>query len=100
MIRDNLIATECNIIATEAELLWIEIHTQGQRPLIIGLFYRPPHSAPSNLQQLADNISDIQQKYKNAILVQVVSKKIIHFCQQYYEENTKSIITKTLLLEA
>lgn len=69
MIRNHLIATECNISVSEAELLWIEIHIQGHRPLIIGSFYRPPNSAPSNLQQLADNIVEIQHKFKNAVLV-------------------------------
>ncbi len=65
MVRDALIATECNINAADAELIWIEIHIQGYIPLIVGSFYRPPNSAPSNLTQLADNIV----KFKNAVLV-------------------------------
>ena len=69
LVCDTLIATECNISSPNTELMWIEIHIQGSKPLIIGTFYRPPKSAASNLQQLADNIADIQVMYKNAILV-------------------------------
>ena len=36
---------------------------------------------------------------KALVYIQVVSKKIIHFCQQYYEENTKFQIIKFTLLE-
>jgi hypothetical protein len=69
MVSDRLIASECNITVSEAELLWIEIHVQGCKPLIIGSFYRPPSSAPSNLHALSDSIDEIQQKYKNAVVV-------------------------------
>ena len=34
MIKDNVIATECNIIKTDSELLWIEIHIQDQALII------------------------------------------------------------------
>ena len=69
MVRDDLIATECNVIATDAELIWVEIHIQGHKPLIIGSFYRPPKSAPINIQQLSDSIADIKTKFKNAVIL-------------------------------
>ena len=69
MIKDDIIAAECNIIKTDAELIWIEIHIQGQKPLIIGAFYRPPKSPVTNLEHLATSLADIQTKFKNAVVI-------------------------------
>ena len=54
---------------TDAELTWVELHIQGRKPLIIGSFYRPPNSAPSNLELLATSLRNTQAKFKNAILL-------------------------------
>lgn len=69
MVKDDLIANECNIITTEAELIWVELHIKGYKPLIIGSFYRPPNSPPANIQHLSDSLASIQSKFKNAILI-------------------------------
>ena len=69
MIKDDVIATECNIIKTDSELLWIEIHIQGQKLLIVESFYRPPESPAINIEHLASSLSDIQTKFKNVVTV-------------------------------
>ncbi|XP_033628827.1 uncharacterized protein LOC117291298 [Asterias rubens] len=69
MVKDDLIASECNIITTEAELIWVELHIKGYKRLIIGSFYRPPNSPPANIQHLSDSLASIQSKFKNAILI-------------------------------
>ena len=69
MVKENLIATECNVISTEAEQLWIELHIQGHRPLVIGSFYRPPKSPATNLQELSSTLPDIKAKFKNAVII-------------------------------
>ncbi|XP_072048592.1 uncharacterized protein [Amphiura filiformis] len=68
MINDDLIASECNI-SSDAEILGAEIHIQGHQPLIIGSFYRPPRSPSANLDQLSITLSEIQSKFKNAIVI-------------------------------
>ena len=69
MVRDTFIATECNVNTTDAELLWVEIHIQGEKPLFIGSFYRPPESPPVNIKRLSDSIAEIQSMHKNAVLI-------------------------------
>ena len=68
MTKEDIIATECNIISSDSELLWIEIHIQGQKPLIIGVFYRPPKSPAVNLEHLEASLANIRKKFKNAII--------------------------------
>ena len=36
MVKDCVIATECNIDTSNAELVLSEIHIRGRKPLIIG----------------------------------------------------------------
>ena len=69
MIKDDLITLACNIVITDAKLTWVAPHIQGRKPLIIGSFYRPSNSAPSNLEQLATSLRNTQAKFKNAILL-------------------------------
>ena len=69
MTKVDLITSACNIVNTNAELTWVELHIQGRKSLNIGSFYRPPNSAPSNLEQPATSLRDIQAKFKNAILL-------------------------------
>ena len=69
MIKDDLVATECKFIEVEAEILYIELHIQGFKRLIIGSFYRPPSSDPANLRELARSLSNIHAKFKEAIVV-------------------------------
>ena len=60
MIKNDLIATQCNIIESEAaDLLWIELHLQRRKPLVTGSFYRPQKSPASNLQHLANSLEEI-----------------------------------------
>ncbi len=69
MTKDTLITTECTITAPNAELVWIELHVQGHKPLIIGSFYRPPNSPDSNLQELNTSLSEIGTRCKNAVII-------------------------------
>ena len=69
IVKDDAIATECNLIKTDSELLLIEIHIQGQKLLIVGSFYRPSESPAINIEHLASSLSDIQTKFRNAVTV-------------------------------
>ena len=70
MVKNDLIATQCNIVECEAaELLWSELHLQGRKPPITGSFYRPPKSPASNLQHLANSLEEIESQFKVTILI-------------------------------
>lgn len=69
MIKDDLVATECNLVEGEAEVLYIELNIQGFKRLVIGSFYRPPKSDPTNLQELERSLANMYARFKETVVI-------------------------------
>ena len=55
LVRENLIVHRCPDLETSCELLWIELSTK-KGPLLFGVYYRPPKSDVSMLQELNSSL--------------------------------------------
>ena len=69
MIRDTFIATECSICTSQTELMWISLQIQGFKPLLMGVFYRPPNSDRENLQHLSESLQCISSSMRNSTIL-------------------------------
>lgn len=55
LVRENFIVHRCPDLETSCELLWIELSTK-KGPLLFGVYYRPPKSDVSMLQELNSSL--------------------------------------------
>ncbi|KAI8494422.1 hypothetical protein Bbelb_276480 [Branchiostoma belcheri] len=69
--RDDLIVTHRPDLDTDCEVLWTQTQLAGRKPLIIGIYYRPPSDQGNSLDELDRSIGKMGAKinFDNVIIL-------------------------------
>ena len=65
----NTLSSSLVDIDSPIEIIWVHLHAGSGSDIIIGSFYRPPHSTDSVLDDLLSSILTIKQKFPHAQII-------------------------------
>ncbi|XP_030841013.1 uncharacterized protein LOC115923809 [Strongylocentrotus purpuratus] len=62
-VKGDLITTHCSELNSDCEILWTETKIKGCRPLLVGVFYRPPNDSNGEaIDHLAQSFTRLGNK--------------------------------------
>ena len=56
------LTTSCSELNSECEILWTETRIKGCRPLLVGVFYRPPNDKGDAIDHLGESLTRLGEK--------------------------------------
>ena len=65
LVRNNFLCTEQPQFHTKCEIIWVKLEITGNRPLLIGAYYRPREDDLEGLQELQNSISRVCEHSDN-----------------------------------
>jgi len=54
--------------STPIEIIWVKLHINNNKDIILGSFYCPPNSPTATLDELQTSIHEIKSKYPTATI--------------------------------
>ena len=61
-VKKDLISSHCSEFNSNCEILWTETNMKGCRPLIVGVFYRPPDDDGDAIEKLGQSLAHLGDK--------------------------------------
>ena len=68
LVKNTLSSSQIDI-QSSIEIIWVHFHASKGSDIIVGSFYRPPHSADSVLDGLMSSILSIKEKFPRAQII-------------------------------